>query len=98
MLPTKFESREALGSEMLPELALLVSGLGTKPAAAITWTFPSEIIVARLRRRAENGPSLGRRSGARSPPERGRVPESPAQCRNSRNGDDVTRSRSFYIR
>ncbi len=40
VLPTKFESRKALGSEMFPELALLVSGLGTKPPAAITRGFP----------------------------------------------------------
>ncbi len=36
----EFESREALGSEMFPELALLVGGLGTKPPAAITRGFP----------------------------------------------------------
>jgi len=40
VLATKFESREALGSEMFPELALLVGGLGTKPPAAITRGFP----------------------------------------------------------
>src|SRR5713101_3434361 len=40
VLPAKFESPEGLGSEMFPELALLVRGLGTKPPAAITRGFP----------------------------------------------------------
>jgi hypothetical protein len=39
VLSAEFESPEALGSEMLPQLPLLIRRLATKPSAAIARSF-----------------------------------------------------------
>ncbi len=43
VLRAEFKPGEALGSEVFPELGLLVGGLGRKPPAAIMRVSPSEI-------------------------------------------------------
>jgi len=73
VLPAEFESAQALGSEVRPQLPLLVSRLGTKTAASIARSF----VYGTHKSRASEGalikdPLSAPKKGRRSPPIRGR--------------------------
>jgi hypothetical protein len=73
VLPTEFESAQALGSELRPQLPLLGSQLGTKTPASIARSF----VCGTHKSRASEGalikdPLSAPKEGRRSPPIRGR--------------------------